>query len=428
VNPEPSPSQTKDLTWSWLKSISRELYALDSAPLLGHAPQFPWQACSAQVAKCFGIEHCTISAGDLAWKEANEMVKGLHEPLLCIQLGATGVNGELSFWVSQTDIQSLMGVILNLSPAVLIEQKPDILDAFYQFLSLQTVAIVNQLDFDKRISYKILSYEKLAPSQALCQDVVIAIDSQKILARVVISNEFRTSWASIFSQPHPQGSLHLSLDDIPTTIRVEAGRTTLTMKELLEVNPGDFITLDHVFFSPGDDKSRLLLTLEGKPLLRAKLKQGNLKILENPLYHEVYDSMVDNLKPTVPEATPNKQPLDHTEEDPFADEEDLDLENEEFTAEEAAPHEQPPVAAAAPTFMPSGPLTTNDLAITVVVELAQITLSAQKLIELQPGNLLDLNIVPEHGVSLVVNGKIIGRGEILKIGESIGVRVLQIGV
>lgn len=421
---ETSSPPTKDLTWSWLKSISRSLYALDASPLLGNAPQFPWQAFSLQFAKCFGLESCTISAGELQWKEAKEVFKGLNEPLLSVQIGATGTSGDLSFCISQADIQLLMGIILKLSPAVLIEQKPDMVDAFYQFLTLQTTALVNQLDFDKRVSYKILSHEKVEPSQSLCQDIFIEIDSHKILVRLLISSEFRGSWATLFSESHSQANKHLNLDEIPTTICVEAGRTTLTMKELLEVCQGDFILLDHAFLSLGDDKSRLLLTLEGKPLFRAKLKQGSLKILETPLHHEVYDSMVDNLPPTAPDMEANdKELLHNTEEDPFADEDDLDLSDEE--TEIAAPK---PQKAAAPTYMPSGPLTAGDIAVTVVVELAQISLSAQKLLELEPGNLLDLNIAPENGVNLVINGKIIGRGEILKIGESIGVRVLQIGV
>ncbi|MBS0654315.1 MAG: FliM/FliN family flagellar motor switch protein, partial [Verrucomicrobia bacterium] len=98
----------------------------------------------------------------------------------------------------------------------------------------------------------------------------------------------------------------------------------------------------------------------------------------------------------------------------------------EQTEESTGENKQAPKVKEA-AFMPTKPLTANDIPLSLVVELAQISLSAQKLLELQPGNLLDLEIEPESGVNLVVNGKIVGRGEILKIGESIGVRVLQIG-
>ncbi len=36
--------------------------------------------------------------------------------------------------------------------------------------------------------------------------------------------------------------------------------------------------------------------------------------------------------------------------------------------------------------------------------------------QLQPGQLLELDVNPEEGVNLVVNGQCIGKGELLKTG------------
>jgi flagellar motor switch protein FliN len=47
--------------------------------------------------------------------------------------------------------------------------------------------------------------------------------------------------------------------------------------------------------------------------------------------------------------------------------------------------------------------------------------------ELQPGNMLEVDLHPENGVDLVVNGKRIGKGELLRVGETLGVRILDIG-
>ena len=54
-------------------------------------------------------------------------------------------------------------------------------------------------------------------------------------------------------------------------------------------------------------------------------------------------------------------------------------------------------------------------------------ISAAKLLDLQPGNDLDLKLDPEAHVDLTVNGKHVGKGEVVQIGESLGLRVLQIG-
>ena len=46
---------------------------------------------------------------------------------------------------------------------------------------------------------------------------------------------------------------------------------------------------------------------------------------------------------------------------------------------------------------------------------------------LQPGNLLDLDVRPENGVTLVANGKVFGQGELILIGDNVGVRITEIG-
>ena len=46
---------------------------------------------------------------------------------------------------------------------------------------------------------------------------------------------------------------------------------------------------------------------------------------------------------------------------------------------------------------------------------------------MQPGNLLDLAIHPQRGVNLIVNGQKIAKGELVNLGETLGVRILEMG-
>jgi len=54
-------------------------------------------------------------------------------------------------------------------------------------------------------------------------------------------------------------------------------------------------------------------------------------------------------------------------------------------------------------------------------------MTVQTLLDLNPGNLLELDVHPESGVDLVVNGSRIGKGELLQIGDTLGVRILELG-
>ena len=68
----------------------------------------------------------------------------------------------------------------------------------------------------------------------------------------------------------------------------------------------------------------------------------------------------------------------------------------------------------------------KDMAVTVTVEVGRLKMSVKKLTELQQGNYLELDLPPESGVDLIVNGQCVGKGELLKMGETLGVRILDL--
>jgi flagellar motor switch protein FliN/FliY len=61
------------------------------------------------------------------------------------------------------------------------------------------------------------------------------------------------------------------------------------------------------------------------------------------------------------------------------------------------------------------------------VELARLKITLDKLMSLNPGNLLELPIHPDQGVTLTIHGQKVGKGELVYLGEVLGVRILEIG-
>ena len=61
------------------------------------------------------------------------------------------------------------------------------------------------------------------------------------------------------------------------------------------------------------------------------------------------------------------------------------------------------------------------------VEVAHLKMNLDKLLKLKPGNTLELNVKPEQGVSLVANGKCMAKGNLVQIGDVIGVKITKIG-
>lgn len=102
---------------------------------------------------------------------------------------------------------------------------------------------------------------------------------------------------------------------------------------------------------------------------------------------------------------------------------------------EAPPHEEIEKAKGTGTVetLPASPQPTTDaltslqsLPLEVSVEVSRLEMNFKSLSELRPGNLLELPTRPENGVHLVVNGKKLARGELIRVGQLLGVRILEI--
>ncbi len=426
------------IAWSWLKSISRDLYALDDAPLLGSSPDFPWEKLAQEFAKIFSLESFKISPGELIWKEKAAVLAGVGLPALCTEISATGMDGTATFWMCREDVDHLMAKVLQISEVVSELQSDEVVSNFHRFLGIEIVCLLNQLGFDPRISFKITSFdEKTPPDAALCQDIKIQLGNEQCLARLTISNEFRKSWRTFFLKPITINDGSSKLDQVETTIRLEAARTIIPLEDLMKIHAGDFLLLDQIYYAQSSDKNDIFISLNGKQLFRAHLDAGKLKILEIPNQSEAHIPMVEKSTPSDLGSVEQTPPPEHDEENPFPEEEENENEGMELveavkntsSAQSPKPNSKPAgISVDTQNTQTSKELTANDIPIQLIIEVASITLSVQKLLELTPGNLLDLNINPESGVNLVVNNRIIGRGELLKIGDQIGVRILQIGV
>ena len=71
-------------------------------------------------------------------------------------------------------------------------------------------------------------------------------------------------------------------------------------------------------------------------------------------------------------------------------------------------------------------IATHEIPLTLIVEVARLRINLDKLLHLAPGNVLELSIKPEQGVDLTIGGKKVAKAELIKLGEMLGVKILQI--
>ncbi len=68
----------------------------------------------------------------------------------------------------------------------------------------------------------------------------------------------------------------------------------------------------------------------------------------------------------------------------------------------------------------------GDIPINVTVELGRVQLTADEVIRLRSGHLMELGRSPADPVDLVVNGKLLAKGELVEIEGSLGVKILSL--
>lgn len=65
--------------------------------------------------------------------------------------------------------------------------------------------------------------------------------------------------------------------------------------------------------------------------------------------------------------------------------------------------------------------------LTVSVEVGRVHMPVRQVMELGPGSVIELQRGASEPVEIFANGRCIGRGEIVVVGEQFGVRVTELG-
>ena len=87
-----------------IKKISPELQALDSVPLTGSSPPFPWEELALRLSQTFERENLHIEPGPCEWRSKDEILEGIGSRSLCLKFSIPAMRGEASLIASEQDI------------------------------------------------------------------------------------------------------------------------------------------------------------------------------------------------------------------------------------------------------------------------------------------------------------------------------------
>jgi|EndMetStandDraft_3_1072993.scaffolds.fasta_scaffold31952_3 flagellar motor switch protein FliN len=101
-------------------------------------------------------------------------------------------------------------------------------------------------------------------------------------------------------------------------------------------------------------------------------------------------------------------------------------EGEASDEDAAAAYEPAPAARAVPKDVPENLDVILDIDLPLSVRFGHAELTLDALTKLGPGSLIELARLPDDPVELLVNGKLVARGEVVVVGGNYGVRVHEV--
>lgn len=376
----------------WTRQVSEAIAALDQVPQFGHGIAFPLEDVQERLRTLLGKSSLTLAHKDLGWQDfepsEESRLFALHlEPIeapLYLSLSDQAMRGLL---VLLFDGESGAGPFLDTSHV----------DGFTRFFLIELLNIVAETGYLEGLSPRLAPAETSPEGPVFVSDLSLSVDQQTYWARLTIPDTFRVAWQRhMAAMPTPPLSEEAA-QAIVVDLALEVGASELSYADWGRVKEGDFVILDRASYDPQTHKGRVVLTVGGQPLFRGKLEEEGIKLLEYPLYEEV----------TAMDETFEESPDEG--EDLYGDAESKDEDEEALPNEGAGPS-----------------LTAESLPVQLTVEVGRVRMSAGELLALSAGNLLELPVTPEQGVDLVVGGKRVGKGELVKMGEVLGVRILKL--
>ena len=373
----------------WIKRVESVALSTQEVPMWGAFPAFPWKGFTKELSTSLGIKDLKISSGSAEWKKGSGILTGMGRSPLQLAIELSPLKGSFSLVFPSEDFSKLSSWAIHPDAGNDGFSDPYLQKGFFRYLSAQSMEILEKMQVFPGLSPKLIDMP-LAKEDAYCIDIAIEYEGETIWGRLICPTLFQESMKHHYAQDWNLSLPSTLYETFFADVSVTAGRTILSQEGWGKFQEGDFLILDHCSYYPNLKKGTFQLEFENIPLFQAKMKEENIKILDYAHYFE--ENKMDN----------------ENHEESFGE----PMEEEAVSVEES-----PKEPMVSPKKVP----------VSLTVEVARLKMSLDKLLKLKPGNILELGVQVEKGVNLVANGQCIGKGQLLQIGDIIGVKIIKLG-
>lgn len=368
-----------------MKTVSEPLYLeklqgaaleLTEIPLWGSPPPFPFEELAGLIAEKLELESVKISDYKTDWMTREKYYEGMGKSPVVQTFTLSPLPGTY-FWIMPSEAhQKLLEILLKLKGKTLSDTT--LKEGFTTYVFLHILHAFNTLNPYGNLVAGLSESIDLPAEGALAIDLSISLNKTPFWGRILAPQDARASFKSHFTMESPPLLSDASFASMELPLQILVGSTTLSLEEWETVSLGDFVLLERCSYDASAGKGTAILTLGTTPLFDVRIKEGQMKLLEYALTQEDYDMTAE-------------------------DEETQPTEGEEKV------------------------ISPGKVPLQIHVEVGKIQMPLEKITQLKPGNVLELGMGLKPDVFLVASGKKIAKGELVSLGEAIGVKILKIG-
>lgn len=414
----------------WIQEIEASLLELDEKPQFGLPAPFNWEHFEKELQQLLSRSDLKITHTAKGWMSADQIFAGMGGSLESLVIECSPLYSPAFFVTDQQNLKDMMSILFESDSAANFFYDAGYVQSFNNYFAAEILHLIEKQQFASPLALRLGSLtqeiqELIGEHSCFVVDLCLSLGGKNFWGRLLLTESFRRDWKNYFAHLKPAALSEELKAKLKVEIGLEVAYCRLSFEEWKKVKNGDFIILDRCSYDPAKAKGGVVLTIHGKPIFRGRFKDGAIKLTNYPVYEEESDAM---------EEEPFDKDIEHEEEEEdlygdLSEESEFEEEEEDLLAgleprKKPEKEERKPVKiTAAEEISPVAPL---ELPVHLTVEVGRLQMTAGELMNLAPGNLLELNVTPQQGVTLVVNGKKVGRGEIIKIGDVLGVRILSI--
>lgn len=360
---------------SWLKSKNDLLSSLNQGKQDVSLPLFPKKKLEDLLKDKFRLEECEVTISARGSVSASQIAHEFGNRVLIQPLSAQPLEkGAVFFLSSEEDLQRVMEIVFGDASLASYFYEKDKLLGFHYYFMAEMCNYLQECGWPPAVTVKVTEEAQFS-TRFLTENyhtvvVTCILDAVPIHFAFLVPESTYESSKQFFAGQNIE--VDVSQMDLMQSISmiVEVGDCKLTQEELKQVSVGSFILLDSCLYDPDSGDSGAYLSIHGTQFFGGRFlnRSGEFKITSFP---------------TLQKET--EEDSDHKEETTASDYHKL------------------------------------------VAEVAHYTITLDEFLKLSSGSTLQFQGQhPALGVDLVIDGEKRGRGEIISVGDVLGIRVISL--